>query len=299
MCDELQRIASVRGRSLSLPVPDIKVSTPDSLAKPPIPANLAPTKEDSESDQTDFMHHARFDVSSMNTCQSKREYHGVKKRKHDQHKHHGSGDLHCLMQEMGTMSNILRPMSAFVVNCPSEASSEENLAETWRRKSMPPLRNKEKMVEDDGLKSKTPTLKKKELGSDLVLKPDFLLRPIITITEHSQGSQNSSQADSLNDFTSESEHQDPVPTPGPSTLPLPPIPITRSKTDSNINYNLDENIAEAAGSAYYIQENGHLDYGVILKAVHTIAEKQVNTKICEAVLNILGKCLKYLLCAAL
>jgi hypothetical protein len=64
--------------------------------------------------------------------------------------------------------------------------------------------------------------------------------------------------------------------------------IPRSMTDSDINYNIEEEVHEVSGSVYYTQDNGHLNYKVILQAIHFIALNQATPKVCEVLLNVIN-----------
>ena len=43
--------------------------------------------------------------------------------------------------------------------------------------------------------------------------------------------------------------------------------LARSMTDSNICYQQEETVHEVAGAVHYIQQNGHLNYKVILQVI--------------------------------
>lgn len=59
-------------------------------------------------------------------------------------------------------------------------------------------------------------------------------------------------------------------------------------TDSDINYSHEEEVHEVPGSVHYIQKNGHLNYKVILQAIHFIALNQATPRVCEVLLNIIN-----------
>ncbi|KAJ8299881.1 hypothetical protein KUTeg_021400 [Tegillarca granosa] len=100
-------------------------------------------------------------------------------------------------------------------------------------------------------------------------------KPVIRITEHS----NQNRLRNLHLKSSSGI----LPTQNPSLEQG----ISRSLTDSHINYHHEEDVHEVPGSVHYIQDNGHLNYKVILRAVHFIAMNQRNQKICEVLLNII------------
>ncbi|KAL3872189.1 hypothetical protein ACJMK2_040132 [Sinanodonta woodiana] len=111
---------------------------------------------------------------------------------------------------------------------------------------------------------------------------DDVNKPIITITQESPRS--SLWASSVYNFPSKSDGSDmdeSVVSQGSSVIP-------RSLTDSNINYYHEEEANEVAGAVHYIQKNGHLNYKVILQAVHFIAVNERNFNFCEVLLNILN-----------
>jgi hypothetical protein len=62
---------------------------------------------------------------------------------------------------------------------------------------------------------------------------------------------------------------------------------TYSMSDSEINYKYLENIPEAQGSSGYINQNGTINFSVILAGIHAVICKEYNLKICELVSNIL------------
>lgn len=104
--------------------------------------------------------------------------------------------------------------------------------------------------------------------------------PVIMVTEHTQKHQ-----DKMSAMLRRSYDNDQV---DASKLQKPSEKIPRSMTDSDINYQVEEDINEVSGSIYYIQENGHLNYKVVLRAVHFISINQRSQRICEVLLNILN-----------
>ncbi|XP_052242651.1 protein unc-80 homolog isoform X2 [Dreissena polymorpha] len=64
--------------------------------------------------------------------------------------------------------------------------------------------------------------------------------------------------------------------------------LSRSQTDSNICYKQEEEVHEVAGAIHYIQKNGHLNYKLILQAIHFVTKNQSGDNICEVALNILS-----------
>lgn len=104
--------------------------------------------------------------------------------------------------------------------------------------------------------------------------------PIIMITEHSQKHQEKMSALLHNCYGG--GHLD------SSNLLKPTEKIPRSMTDSDINYQIEEDFNEVSGSLYYIQDNGHLNYKVVLRAVHFISINQRSQRVCEVLLNIIN-----------
>lgn len=124
------------------------------------------------------------------------------------------------------------------------------------------------------------------------LKPELLQKPIITITadspdpgssatdlfhhqrQTSQGSIRSEKSDKseTSPINKHSLHQ----------------PLHRSATDTEISYNCNEEIEEVPGSVFYIKSNGQLNYEVILKAAHAVANRDCSGRSCGVLLNILN-----------
>ncbi len=67
--------------------------------------------------------------------------------------------------------------------------------------------------------------------------------------------------------------------------------LTRMKiysiSDSEINYKHLEEITEGQGSSGYINQNGTINFGVILAGLHAVICKEYHLKVCELVMNIL------------
>ncbi|KAH9525120.1 Protein unc-80 [Bulinus truncatus] len=112
-----------------------------------------------------------------------------------------------------------------------------------------------------------------------------------------QESSTSSQADlqgkSLNSFGEKENVRHPIiritehnPEVKDDLLGSPALP--RSYTDSNIAYKQDGEVQEVSGSKYYIQSNGHINYKVVLRALHFVAMNEHTPRICEVLLNLLN-----------
>lgn len=82
---------------------------------------------------------------------------------------------------------------------------------------------------------------------------------------------------------------------GKSSLTIPSTALPRSASDTFVNYTVkeEEETAEAAGSTYYIQENGHMNFSVIIKALHTIISTETSARVCDVALNIIDTLLEF------
>ncbi|KAJ8031313.1 Protein unc-80-like [Holothuria leucospilota] len=82
---------------------------------------------------------------------------------------------------------------------------------------------------------------------------------------------------------------------GKSSLTIPATVLPRSASDTFVNYTVkeEEETAEAAGSTYYIQENGHMNFSVIIKALHTIISTETSARVCDVALNIIDTLLEF------
>ncbi|CAG5120058.1 unnamed protein product, partial [Candidula unifasciata] len=120
-------------------------------------------------------------------------------------------------------------------------------------------------------------------------------RPIIRITEHSpdskgiSGSNKSATSGSNMNLHAATSHDGYGKYVGDSTDELLcSSTLPRSFTDSNIAYKQENEVAEVSGSKYYIQENGHINYKVVLRAIHFVAMKEHAPRICEVLMNLLN-----------
>lgn len=109
-------------------------------------------------------------------------------------------------------------------------------------------------------------------------------KPIITITEDSPDPTVALNIPSFYQFPGQNRGPD---TDG-CTENCDQSGLPRSLTDSNIYYRHENDVAEVSGSVFYIQDNGHINYKVVLRAVHFIAMNQRSEHICEVLLNILN-----------
>nr|XP_027221615.1 protein unc-80 homolog [Penaeus vannamei] len=66
-------------------------------------------------------------------------------------------------------------------------------------------------------------------------------------------------------------------------------PLSRSQTDSNIQYSHEETV-EAPGSTHYITRDGHINLQVLLKAAHSVSQRDAHVcslRVCEILLHLL------------
>ncbi|XP_071950483.1 protein unc-80 homolog isoform X2 [Antedon mediterranea] len=103
------------------------------------------------------------------------------------------------------------------------------------------------------------------------------------------------EAPSIPDTNKQDKNAERPVEPAASLLSLPPT-IPRSSSDSFVDYYRPQEVeehCEAPGSTYYIQENGQMNYSVILRALHTVITKETNAKICDVSLHIIDTLLNF------
>ncbi|KAK4295652.1 hypothetical protein Pmani_031795 [Petrolisthes manimaculis] len=103
--------------------------------------------------------------------------------------------------------------------------------------------------------------------------------PIITVTQHTP----SPSEHGWRDQASQSGSVE-----GTVVYQRPP-PLSRSQTDSNIQYSHEEAV-EAPGSAHYITRDGHINLTVLLKAAHSVSQRDnhvCSIRVCEVLLLLL------------
>ncbi|XP_052063828.1 protein unc-80 homolog [Mytilus californianus] len=103
--------------------------------------------------------------------------------------------------------------------------------------------------------------------------------PIIMVTEHTPKHQEKMLA-MLQKSQEEGQND--------SKLLKPSDKIPRSMTDSDISYQIEDDVSEVSGSVYYIQDNGQLNYKIVLRAVHFISTNQRSQRVAEVLLNIIN-----------
>ena len=191
-------------------------------------------------------------------------------------------------------SSALAKLAENAEDAPLDAKTIENtkctltstspVIDIVRRKSMPTLMREGRGVTDETIPKqesnhRDPSLRKDSVTRAFSLKPELLHKPIITITKDSPSPTPATSDWSIKKESDGSEK---------STSSTRPISLSRSMTDSNIQYDQHEELQEAPGAAYYIQENGHLNYDVILQAVHYISSKECSSRVSSVILNILN-----------
>ncbi|XP_071097692.1 protein unc-80 homolog [Haliotis cracherodii] len=190
----------------------------------------------------------------------------------------------CTISTLDTESDVIRPNSAMGSYAGYGRDRDDRfggLASGFgaQRKSMPTLPQSDKesfgsSSQHSGQDSSTSS------QADIHLKPEPIKRPIITITEHSPEPKNLPNLSASNyELSGGSDNRD-------DDGLYPNLP--RSMTDSNISYKPEEDIQEVSGSKHYIQDNGHINYKVVLRAVHFVAMNERSPRICEVLLNILN-----------
>ena len=108
---------------------------------------------------------------------------------------------------------------------------------------------------------------------DICESTECVPKPIIKITNHSPETNLINAQSSLQERDTEDEKLC--------------FGLTRSFTDSSIPYKEENERSEVVGSKFFIQENGHINYMVVLRAVHFVSMKTRVPRINEALLNIL------------
>ncbi len=294
VCDELNRKENTRERSHSLPVPEVQITPPDQLPPPtpPTPPKLLP-----------------LNPKYLNSNDKEQPKEPSFKRKRVAELKHMIGDKVKQLRRRESVEqfdlDVNRPSKeelssgqASPEHLRSGKTSENELSETEedlescdssdivRRKSMPALRRHKRNIaeeEDDdssgsGGKSSSKADRKDSVTRTLSLKPELLQKPIITITHDSPDPGSSpawaSKRESLVSEKSETTNR--------------AATLQRSFTDSNIDYHSTDEVEEVPGSVYYIQSNGQLNYGVILKGIHAVSGRECSSRCCGVILNILN-----------
>ena len=176
-------------------------------------------------------------------------------------------------------------------SCEDGSDSSSDIS---RRKSMPALRWRHRRmfvdadVDDEQVEPPggAVTNRKESITRAQSMKPELLKKPIITVTQDGLGGnklvlpsssewlykKRSSSTVSGKSVTSAMNGAPTVTTAGAAAASL-----KRCMTDSAIAYHAGtDDIEEASGSIFYIQQNGELNYRVILQAVHLIATRPIS-----------------------
>ncbi|XP_076436361.1 protein unc-80 homolog isoform X3 [Babylonia areolata] len=186
----------------------------------------------------------------------------------------------CTVSTLDTDLDMMRPSSAMACYSSTHHDLDEKKmpAGGEQRKSMPVLFQQDhESMESSGQESTTSS------QADVSVRTDPIQKPIIKITEHSPeprplGHRASSRSNYHLSSLHENGEED-----GDQSASLP-----RSFTDSNIPYQAEKEMAEVPGSKFYIQDNGHINYMVVLQALHFVAMNSHVPRICEVLLNVLN-----------
>ena len=306
ICDDYQETTGLRKRSESLPT----LHTPS-----PLFPGASPTKADLSDDAGNCADKTKISpgkdpgrkessFKKMRVAELKQSFgdrmkHRLRRRissdQLDVGKNHTHRDeTHQLIEDV----HLVQLAENDEDSCGSDSSSDVS-----RRKSMPALRWRHRRmvvetdVEDESLTEQVepPTgdadsnRKESITRAQSLRPPEQPRKPIITITEEGLGvnklmpntewlyKKRNSMA-SMKSVSGVSNTAPPVST-----------PMKRCMTDSAIEYHtLNDDIEEASGSIFYIQQNGELNYRVILQAVHSIAMRPTSSRICAVLLNIMS-----------
>ncbi|KAL8568215.1 hypothetical protein ACOMHN_027738 [Nucella lapillus] len=185
----------------------------------------------------------------------------------------------CTVSTLDTDLDMVRPSSAMACYSNSHHDLEEKKMSVGgeQRKSMPVLYQQDhESIESSGQESTTSS------QADVSVRTDPIQKPIIRITEHSPEPRPLGGRSSRSNYHLSSLHENGEDK-GDQSSSLP-----RSFTDSNIPYQAEKEMAEVPGSKFYIQDNGHINYMVVLQAVHFVAMNNHVPRICEVLLNVLN-----------
>lgn len=172
--------------------------------------------------------------------------------------------------------DVTRPSSAMASYSSTVKEYGDKIGIGEQRMSLPML----SQIDKESVESSSQQSGQDSSGSSQAeIRTDSRQKPIIKITEHSpeprQTLGSNYQLSSILQDTDDDIQG------ASSQLP-------RSFTDSNIKYQGEKETNEVAGSKYYIQENGHLNYMVVLRAVHFVSMSNHVPRISEVLLNILN-----------
>ncbi|XP_039288610.1 protein unc-80 homolog isoform X7 [Nilaparvata lugens] len=186
------------------------------------------------------------------------------------HRSLDTGDVH-LAQAGSALSKLLEPTS-------SKIRPATNLV---KGKSMPSLSC---LLDELTNGMGTHYLSRRYIGETRREQTDVSPNPIITVTEHTPipspdfAHHKGSLESQMGLGTSNSGQSQKAKKPG----------LTRSQTDSNISYPDGDN-PEVPGSTFYITNEGDIDLQVVLKAIHSVAQRDnmsCTLRVCEVLLNV-------------
>ena len=298
---ELQNVDYHRERSQSLPTPEIHVMSCDSND---ITAPTSPRK-DSASVEAHFL--ANMSLPLQNNASTEVRNEPTFKKMRITEVKDFIGDRMRMLRPIETGDQIdmsgydsaidnhssigpVRPDSALSRLTENDEDSPEDEKEsgdslsdsTQQKNSLKHFRANQLVTEEDDDSSGSGGGRRLGPSKPRPSRSELLPRPIITITRDS-----------------------PEVSPGP-TSPRWPIkradsimsvrskpqenctPFQRSMTDSTINYSNSDEVEEVPGSIFYIQQNGQLNYDVILQAIHNISRQHCSPRVCGITLNIIN-----------
>ncbi|XP_059153938.1 protein unc-80 homolog isoform X2 [Physella acuta] len=279
VCHELENLeAKERARSCSLPIPDLNIlmmpSKADPHSMPPTPTAVTADNHSPTIKNVPGLDMRRSAMTTFPLPEVRKEPPFKKIRVVELKQFFDSGKSFLrkrdLTDEGKDDTEGDRPISAMG----AFKEQEERLASFSGgcRKSLPTLSQHDKdsmgsSSQCSGQDSSTSSqadlqAKAGQMDKAGLLDKEAVRRPIIRITEHSP----ETKADEI--------HGSPL--------------LPRSLTDSNIAYKQDGEIQEVSGSKYYIQPNGHMNYKVVLRALHFVAMNEHAPRICEVLLNLLN-----------
>lgn len=191
----------------------------------------------------------------------------------------------CTVSTLDTDLDMVRPSSAMACYPHSHHDLDEKSlrmsAGVEQRKSMPVLYQ----LDHESMESSSQQSGQDSTASsqaDISTRTEPVQKPIIRITEHSPEPRPLGARSSGSNYQLSSLHES-AEEDGAQSASLP-----RSFTDSNIPYQAEKEMAEVPGSKFYIQDNGHINYMVVLRAVHFVAMNNHVPRINEVLLNVLN-----------
>ncbi|CAH1781833.1 unnamed protein product [Owenia fusiformis] len=276
ICDEIKHSDQTRERSKSLPIPDIKVSV---YASPQLQRQTSRSANFSIAGRIEPAP-KKFKVSELKSFFEPRIPHV---RKLDENSPvppvklvspaTDNPNIDVTAVDSDSRSNSPLGKVNEEENELSSSTMSDSMTDLVRQQSMPTLVSTSDNVNLPVRNSSSPNILRHKIDQNMTLKPELLNRPIITITQDTPSSPTVSE-------WSKTENGKRGDTPGGT--------LTRSLTDSNISYKKEPEVTEVSGSVHYIQQNGQLNYKVILKSLHAVSSGELSARVCAVVLNILN-----------